>query len=162
MEEDQKKKLTIMRIGVVLLVAIILGLWFLNLRGALRDSREKLASSDTSQWQDMKDELNQTLTEVKDRLGELNKLEKPPVDTDAADKLLDDLIEETEKIASSSIDLPFFSTSTPPATGTSPLVNPLDIKNTNCPVYINCMPTIGEARPCQIPAGCEGITQIAY
>ncbi|MFA5754736.1 MAG: hypothetical protein WC905_05355, partial [Patescibacteria group bacterium] len=79
-----------------------------------------------------------------------------------ADKLLGDLIEETEKIASSSIDLPFLGTSTPSATGTSPLVNPPDIKNANCPAYVNCMPTIGESRPCQIPAGCEGITKIAY
>ncbi len=31
-----------------------------------------------------------------------------------------------------------------------------------CPEYINCMPTIGEARPCVIPPGCEEKTLIAY
>lgn len=31
-----------------------------------------------------------------------------------------------------------------------------------CPEYINCMPTIGEARPCTIPPGCEDRTIIVY
>lgn len=38
-----------------------------------------------------------------------------------------------------------------------------EIKNSNCPEWINCMPTSdGGARSCQVPPGCEGITQIAY
>ena len=35
-------------------------------------------------------------------------------------------------------------------------------KRTSCPEYINCMPTIGESKPCVVPVGCEKITQIAY
>lgn len=38
-----------------------------------------------------------------------------------------------------------------------------NIKNNDvCPAWINCMPSIDEARSCQIPPGCEDITQIAY
>lgn len=32
----------------------------------------------------------------------------------------------------------------------------------NCPKWINCMPMVGEASSCQIPPGCEDITQIVY
>jgi hypothetical protein len=32
----------------------------------------------------------------------------------------------------------------------------------NCPKYIDCMPTIGAAKSCVVPLGCEGITIIAY
>lgn len=43
----------------------------------------------------------------------------------------------------------------------TPLPKPID-----CPEYIDCMPKIVEpgekATPCQIPVGCEGITEIAY
>lgn len=35
-------------------------------------------------------------------------------------------------------------------------------KDENCPEYIDCMPTIGEAVDCVVPTGCENITQIAY
>ena len=47
------------------------------------------------------------------------------------------------------------------STSTSTPSSPI-LKNNNCPAYINCMPTIGEARSCQVPPGCEGVTVIAY
>ncbi|MDI3496288.1 MAG: hypothetical protein PWQ35_309 [Patescibacteria group bacterium] len=65
-----------------------------------------------------------------------------PVDNfkDEAGKIIEDLMEKERATATSSEE----------------------IKKANCPEWINCMPTVGEARPCQIPLGCEGITQIAY
>lgn len=36
-------------------------------------------------------------------------------------------------------------------------------KPENCPEWINCMPRVGaEVSPCQVPLGCEDITQIVY
>ncbi len=41
-----------------------------------------------------------------------------------------------------------------------------NFKTPNCPEWINCMPTFSDnhenVNTCQIPVGCEGITQIAY
>ncbi len=52
-----------------------------------------------------------------------------------------------------------------PAPTPKPAPTPLP-KQTTCPEYIDCMPKIVEsgekATPCQIPVGCEGITNIAY
>jgi hypothetical protein len=157
MDEDQKKKTTIMRIGILIFMVLILGLWVLNLRGALSSSKNKLADQDPAQWQAMKDELNQTLAEVKANLSELKKLEKPPIDQAAADSLVNDLIKETDRLASSSE-----STSSPIMNTSTPALRQPPVTNKNCPAYIDCMPTIGETKPCQIPVGCEGITQIAY
>ncbi|MBN2884553.1 hypothetical protein JXE04_01365 [Patescibacteria group bacterium] len=38
----------------------------------------------------------------------------------------------------------------------------IEIATSSCPAYIDCMPTIGQVKPCVIPTGCEAITQIAY
>lgn len=41
-----------------------------------------------------------------------------------------------------------------------------NFKTSDCPEWINCMPTFSnnpeDINTCQIPVGCEGITQIAY
>ena len=166
MDEDQKKKLTIMRAGIIIIMVLVLGLWFFNLRNSLRESKEKFAnSSDNSQWQEMKAQLAQTLAETKASLNEIKDEAKVAADKEAANNLLDGLAEETGKMASSSNNSAGTTTS---ATGTAAVIGtssapviPIGAGG-NCPAYINCMPTIGEARPCQIPAGCEGITQIAY
>ncbi len=32
----------------------------------------------------------------------------------------------------------------------------------DCPAWINCMPRVGESVDCEIPLGCEGITEKVY
>jgi hypothetical protein len=32
----------------------------------------------------------------------------------------------------------------------------------NCPKYIDCMPGPGRSAACEIPKGCENITEVAY
>jgi len=168
MDEDQKKKLTIMRAGVIIVMVLVLGLWFFNLRGSLRESKEKMAnSSDNVQWQEMKAQLAQTLEETKASLNEMKKEAEDNAAKEAANNLLDGLAEETGKMASSSNNSAGAAATTT-ATGTSAIIGTSSAPvisigaGVDCPAYINCMPTIGAARPCQIPAGCEGITQIAY
>lgn len=152
MEEERRKKITIMRFGVVAIMILILLLWVFNLRGSLHDSREKNVGTNDQEWQDMREDLQQTLTSVKQDLNEL-KATKEQADADqaAAEAIIDSLSEKTDKNTSGAVST---STEVIPAPGMA--------SDDNCPAYINCMPTIGEARPCQIPAGCEGITQIAY
>jgi glutamine synthetase adenylyltransferase len=114
----------------------------------------------TEDWQNLKNDLTAALAEVKGQIETINK--KTKVDQqakiDIGRSFLTDLVKETEKIASSSeIELPAETTVVTEATGTES-----GEINNNCPEYINCMPTIGEQRPCQIPVGCESKTIIAY
>jgi FtsZ-interacting cell division protein ZipA len=148
MNEEHRRKIIIMRIGVIVVVLIVFGLWLLNLNSSLNSSREKLSGQNNVEWQQMKEELNNALSEVQESLEDMESAKQAAEQVattsqpSAADNLLEGLIDKTEEIAPSSPDA-------------RPAVN--------CPAWINCMPSsIGEAPNCQIPAGCEGITQIAY
>lgn len=49
-----------------------------------------------------------------------------------------------------------------PTTPAEPIVTPVITMPTKCPEWINCMPSPDRREPCQVPVGCDGITQIAY
>ena len=159
MDEKQKRKILIMQIGAGSLTCLILVLWIFNLKNVWQNDK-LLADSNSSQWSSLKSNLDKTLVDVRQQLNQIDKNKKTQA---AADNFLADLVKETGKISSSSAVVAAIS-SLPVATS-SPVTTSSQIiqsKNKNCPEYINCMPTIGAARPCQIPAGCEGITVIAY
>lgn len=152
-EEREAKKNLFLRIGVVSVFAVVFVLWLLNIQGVF--SNVSSTESD-SKWEETMAEIDKNTKETEDRLG-LNTPEQ-----DKTNEFVEKLLDKTEDIASSSI-----STSSAiieikkelselVVTSTAPVVN------NNCPPYINCMPSIGEARPCVIPPGCENITQIAY
>lgn len=157
MDEKQKKKMLIMQIGAGGLTCLILVLWIFNLKNVWQEDRA-LPTNDNSQWLSLKNDLDKTLTDVK---KQLNKIDKNRKEAAAGDNFLTDLIKETKNISSATSSIVStsspISSSSPTTTSTSPIN-----KNKNCPEYINCMPTIDAARPCQIPVGCEGITAIAY
>ena len=140
-----------MQIGAGILTGLVLIFWILNLKNVWQVNKELVANND-SQWVNLKNDLDTTLVDLKKQLNQLDKNKK---ETAAGDNLIADLIKKTGELASSTSEI---STSSPIAT-TSPTVNQ---SNKNCPEYIDCMPTIGAARPCQIPVGCEGLTVIAY
>jgi len=155
MDSERKKKVLIMQIGATILAIFILVVWILNLQNVWRIDKELAANNDSAQWLKIKDDLNKTLSAVQSQMKEINQAKKKQEDIKNRN-FLSDLVDETKKFASTTV-----ATSTPiatsPATSTAPKAPRL-----GCPEWINCMPSIGETRSCQIPVGCEGITQIAY
>jgi hypothetical protein len=143
MDEERQKKIFLMKAGIGFFMVLILVLWIFNLKNVWRNSPvngNSQATSTKTEWTQLKNDLSETISELSARLDKIE-TDKKTMETIASSSLIQELIKETERLATSSAS---------------------STKNNNCPAYINCMPTIGEARPCQIPAGCEGITQIAY
>ncbi|MFA5130811.1 MAG: hypothetical protein WC467_00105 [Patescibacteria group bacterium] len=164
--EDQTKKKFLMKVGIISIMALILIFWILNIKNVFHDNAVAGADQDAAQWQNLRNNFSVTVSEMTKSLDKIK-------ETDAALKtasssLLEALIKETDKIAASST---IETASSSEVTGNTPVIatstdkvasSTSEITKNNCPPYINCMPTIGEARPCVVPAGCEGITQIAY
>ncbi len=149
-EQDEKNRKIILPI-VITLAILIFAFWAYNLQNVWQSN-----SGSNVNLNVVKEEINESLNELEDKLEENSRLK------DDASEMLNELIEEAQKSATSSEEslpaTPESATTTPdfPATTTAPNIN------NNCPEWINCMPSIGEPRSCQIPVGCEGITQIAY
>lgn len=154
--EEQAKKKFLMKVGIISLMALILIFWLLNIKNVFKFNQTNQEASNP-EWSSVRDELGETLDQLGDNFQKINEANESL--KTASSSLVNEIIKETEKIASSSIASSSNSTSTEVIPGEIAAEKPA---NTNCPEYINCMPTIGEPRPCVIPAGCEGITQIAY
>lgn len=156
-EEREARKSLFLKIGVFSIFALVFVLWLLNLKGVF-----STISSDTS-LSKIGAEIEKKAKVDEDRLG----LNEP--DTTSQQEFVDKLLDKTEQAISS-------STATSSASSTAILeikkelmdltkatsTTVVDVNKTGCPPYINCMPTIGETRPCVMPAGCENITIIAY
>ena len=160
MDEGQKKKILIVQIVAAALTLLILVVWIINLKNVWQTEKRLAVSDNNQEWADLKNELDQTLANVKSEVEQINQARQKQEDA-KNEGLLNNLLAETKKLASTSsstiVATSSPATSTSIATSTSGRLN-----HPNCPEYINCMPTIGEARSCQIPAGCEGVTVIAY
>ena len=129
----RNKEILIMRIGVIALTVIIILLWTVNQKNVWRNNN------------DGEVEISNDIIKIFQE-SEPNFVEDKEILTDAnidkrlendAGKLLEDVMKEADKRATTTEFI-------------------------NCPEWINCMPTIGEARSCVIPPGCEDITKIAY
>lgn len=155
MDNERRKKVLIMQIGATILAVFILVVWILNLQNVWRVDKELAANNDSEQWLKIKADLSKTLSDVQSQMKEINRTRKEQEDIKNRN-FLSDLVDETKKFASTTV-----ATSTPVATSTATSTAPKSPRP-GCPEWINCMPSIGEARSCQIPVGCEGITQIAY
>lgn len=158
MDSERQKKILMMKIGVITVIVLIFILWVFNIRNVWRpitlDSNNPSENSDLSNF---KNDINKQMTEINSRLSSIVNL-KQEAQTKAGDELLNNLIKETDKISSSSAATSTATSSTISGSTSTPA----KLKNNNCPAYIDCMPTIGAAKTCQIPTGCEGITVIAY
>ena len=160
MDENQKKKILIVQIVAAILTLLILIVWIINLKNVWKMEKNLAVSDNNQEWADLKNELDQTLASLKSEVEQINQARQKQEDA-KNEGLLSNLLTETKKLASTSsstvVATSSLATSTPITTST-----PAHLKRPGCPEYINCMPTIGEARSCQIPVGCEGITVIAY
>jgi len=160
MDSERQKKILIMKIGVVSIIGLVFVLWVLNMRNVWRpmtvDNKDLTQNTDFSKF---KQDVNGQMTEINQKLNDITN-SRQAANNKAGEDLLNNIIKETNKISSTSIATS--SSTSSPVLSASSTQNLPKVKNSNCPPYINCMPTVGASRPCQIPAGCEGITQIAY
>lgn len=156
MEDERRKKILLMRIGVIIIIVLIFFLWVYNMKNLWRpitlDNNE--SKTQNSDFTNLKEDINKQMAEMKKKLSDISN-KKQEAKNKAGEELLNNLLKETEKVASS-------SQSTSTASISTSTVSTPKVKNSSCPEYIDCMPTIGEARPCEIPVGCENITVIAY
>jgi len=155
-EEREAKKSLFLKIGVISVFALVFVLWLLNIQGVFGNISNQ---TNKVSWAEVSAEIDKNTKEAEARLG----INQPATSTE--NEFVKKLLDKTANVASSSaatstaileIKKELSDLTKNISTSTVPVV-----KN-NCPAYINCMPTIGEARPCVIPAGCENITQIAY
>jgi len=153
MNDNEKKKIFMMRVIIGGIFFVVLILWAFNLKNVWQSGRQ--ASPSASEWLDLKQELTQTLDEVQVKLNQI-KADQAIADKKAGDKLASGILADAaRKTASSS--LADMATSSPNViASSSPVVSG------GCPEYIDCMPTVGAPKPCVVPPGCEGITLIAY
>jgi cytoskeletal protein RodZ len=145
MEEEAKKKF-LMKVWISSLMILILVFWFLNMKNVFHDNEATADVQSAQQTQKMRQDLNDTIDKMTKRLDSLEASSTSAI----------------SPVASSS---PLITSSTPLLATTSSTTassTTANVKKTSCPAYIDCMPTIGQAHACQIPVGCEGITQIAY
>lgn len=154
--EERAKKIFLMKVGIVALMTLIFIFWLLNIKNVFKVNQVNQVENDLK-WGEVRDELGETLDQLGDNFQKINETNENL--KAASSSLVNEIIKEADKIASSSTA----SSSIPVKSETvSEEGVPEKPNSANCPEYINCMPTIGEMRPCIIPVGCEGITQIAY
>ncbi len=73
----EKDKRMIMWTGIIFFIVLIIGLWLMNIKSILRinsSSQSKDASSQIN-WDSFRDELNKTMTQIKQNLSEINQLQ---------------------------------------------------------------------------------------
>jgi len=156
----EEKKRFILRVGVIVTSLLIMILWIVSLTFSF-GSRNMNTEIVNNSW---RQDLQETIDSVRGDLGSKS------LPTKEEKTFLDDMrtnIENKDRqaIASSSEEASIPEEETESQKFLETLKDKLPatgIASSSCPAYINCMPTIGQARPCVIPAGCEDITQIAY
>lgn len=161
--DEQAKKNFLMKVGIISFMVLIFIFWLLNIKNVFQSSTAFDNSQSTNEWQKMKTDFNDTIDKMSKSLDKIESTNEKL--KNASSSLLEELITEINVVASSTNNLSTLATSSlVEAASTSSMGNiaSSSLENNSCPAYIDCMPTVGEVRPCQIPAGCEGITQIAY
>ncbi len=163
--EVEEKKRSIMKVGVIVFSIIIFALWIFSLTFSFASKKTNTNAEEVNSW---RQELQETIDEAR---RDFNITPVPNTDEKAfLDGMLDN-INNKEQVEAPIISPEDTRISTSTASSTESqkflkeLENKLPIEDTatvGCPAYINCMPTIGQSRPCVIPPGCESITQIAY
>jgi len=145
-DEQEGKKLLLVKVGVIIIVIVVFFLWLANLKGVFEN--QKISSDKT--WEKISRDMNDSLNRLDTVTSKLSA-------SSTDNSFVNGLLEKASSTATSTI-----STSTAAAKLKKELIDITSSKKTSCPAYINCMPSIGAPRPCVIPPGCENITQIAY
>jgi myo-inositol-1-phosphate synthase len=153
MESEEAKKKFLMKVGIISIMALIFVFWVLNIKNVFRSEDNGTTDNSLAQLKNIQNDFSANFDQInKDINSAISSTTAtttatvtattPATTTSnnvASSSLVNELIKTTNKIASSSVET-----------------------KAGCPAFINCMPTIGAARNCSIPVGCEGITQIAY
>jgi len=149
MNDSRKNLRLFVKIIVAVLGFIIFLIWSFNLKNVWLISK----SSKNQEFSDVKNNFSEAMVDLKDKIN-LVKTDNAKKEKIKAELFIKELLKETENIGSSTLEEAKNDNST-----SSVQLKP---SNQNCPQYINCMPTIGEARNCNVPLGCEGLTTLLY
>jgi len=156
---ETDRKTSWLKIIVAALAVFFFLLWLVNLKNVWQLSGDGAAASDSGlTWLNLRNDLERTMASARGQLNEL-KNQREAQEQDGRNFLLGLLDSARQKID--------VATSSPVATATPIIATPVassspTVRNNNCPQWIDCMPGPDRRGPCQVPAGCEGITQIAY
>jgi len=150
-------KQIILKIILISLAVFVGALWLANLKNSLIGSEEPSGLTTESITQTLENNLDENANLINSSaevekvfvnqlMVEANNI-KPQPDVEAS---------VPEEPVENSLSEPDESVDSEPT-------KPINPNQTNCPAYVNCMPTFGEpARPCVIPPGCEGVTEKVY
>lgn len=150
-------KQIILKIILISLAVFVGALWLANLKNSLIGREEPSGLTTESITQTLENNLDENANLinasaevekvfVNQLMVEANNI-KPQPDVEAS---------VPEEPVENSLSEPDESVDSEPT-------KPINPNQTNCPAYVNCMPTFGEpARPCVIPPGCEGVTEKVY
>lgn len=161
MKDQEAKKSLFIKIGVSVFIIFIFILWSASLKNVFKyyDQEDSLSFSQISS------NLDESIKEAKEKAEEINSQNKNI--SSSSQDFVNDLIKKTEELTSSSSD----KLINPPVSSSTIILEEIkdeiirlhDNKDaSNCPQYINCMPTVGQINSCSVPSGCEKITQIVY
>jgi len=160
MEDDRQKKVLLMRTGIVIFMVLLFSVWAYNLKNVWlgAPSLSSTGANDNgAAWSNLKNDLSRVLTDTKSQLQEIEKARTTKEQSDQT-ALINNLLGGVGKLAAATSSIAATSSA-----GTIIATSTAGVKDkVTCPESINCMPTIGAARPCKVPAGCEHITIIAY
>ena len=147
-DKQENNKILWTKIILILFVVVVFFLWLANLRNVFNN--QKPENDDT--WK----KISESIKQIENNYN----LTTSTASSTKENEFVENLLNKASSTASST------------ATASEEKIkNRLDdimetttttVKKAGCPPYINCQPTIGKARTCTVPAGCEGITQIAY
>ncbi len=109
-ERMEKDKRLIMWSGIIFFIVLIIGFWLMNIKSILQINSfsQNKGSSSQINWNSFRDELNKTMTEIKQRLSEINQLQqtnqpssssqaRPSLTPDQVNRLKNNLLENVIK-----------------------------------------------------------------
>lgn len=172
MENEQAKKNFLIRVGVISSATLIFIFWFLNSKNVFVFNSPE-AEVQNQSLDGLVQEFSEAMDKMEDDFEEVK--ENDSVKKLSDEEFLRNLIAETDKLATSSSTenllaepddnnaiIEESSATSSPEESANTNIPEKSLNNSACPAYVNCMPTIGASRQCQIPAGCEGVTQLVY
>lgn len=190
MENEQAKKNFLIKVGVISAMFLIVIFWLLNAKNIfVFNVLEEPEENEISKLDNIKDDLLKKINKIEEDLAKIKENENFKRDSD--EDFLRSVMAGVDKSSSSSAaheeseNTPNIETNlnnnviideSPvlwpmprvyPDSSSSPGSNPDtgrpgQVTNNSCPAYVNCMPTTDRTPSCQIPSGCEGITQLVY
>lgn len=167
MEEERRKKVILIKILVAFLAVVIFSFWFFNLKNVMEANRLRgQGNDDAAKWQALKQEIGSSLDNVDRQLNQNQQNQLKENVNGILNGVMEDISQNASSSQENSLNNGVVASSTDASVPNSVNQEETSTSSENvksdCPPYIDCMPSIGEAKSCQVPAGCEGITQIAY